>query len=120
MALQFRRRWFWVLGGLLVVTALIYGAARVADEPVRRYMEAEVNRRLTGYTVRIPVLRVQPWLATIELRDASILQDVNPDPPVTRVGRLRTRLDWRALLHRRIVADITFERPTIYVNLRNI
>ena len=120
MALRPRRRRFWLLGGLLVFAALVYGAARFADEPVRRYMEAEVNRRLTGYTVRIPVLHVQPWTASIELREASILQNANPDPPVARVGRLRTRLDWRALLHRRIVADVTFERPTIYVNLRNV
>jgi Domain of Unknown Function (DUF748) len=120
MALRGRRRWVWLLGGLVLVTALVYGAARFADEPVRRYMEAEVNRRLTGYTVRIPALQVRPWTASIELRDAAIRQDANPDPPVAQVGRLSTRLDWRALLHRRIVADITFERPTIYLNLRNV
>jgi hypothetical protein len=120
MVLQLRRRWVWLLGGLVLVMAVVYGAARFADEPVRRYMEAEVNRRLTGYTVRIPVLHVRPWMASIELGDASIFQNANPDPPVAHVGRLSTRLDWRALLHRRIVADITFERPTIHVNLRNV
>ena len=120
MALRVRRRWIWLLGGLVLLVGLVYGAARYADEPVRRYMEAEVNRRLTGYTVRIPALHVQPWTVSIELRDAAILQDANPDPPVAHVGRLSTRLDWRALLHRRIVADITFERPTIYVNLKNV
>ena len=120
MALRVRRRWIWLLGGLVLLVGLVYGAARYADEPVRRYMEAEVNRRLTGYTVRIPALHVQPWTVSIELRDAAILQDANPDPPVAHVGRLSTRLDWRALLHRRIVADITFERPTIYLNLKNV
>ena len=101
MAVRVRRRWVWLLGGLVLVTALVYGAARLADEPVRRYMEAEVNRRLTGYTVRIPALQVRPWTASIELREAAIRQDANPDPPVAQVGRLSTRLDWRALLHRR-------------------
>lgn len=115
-----RRRWIWLLGGLLVLAGLGYGAARFADEPVRRYMEAEVNRRLTGYTVRLPALRVRPWAASIELRDASLVQHANPDPPVAHVGSLRTRLDWRALLHRRVVADITFERPTLYVDLNNV
>jgi hypothetical protein len=120
MALRVRRRWVWLLGGLVLFMALVYGAARYADEPVRRYMEAEVNRRLTGYTVRIPALYVRPWSVSIELRDAAIFQDANPDPPVAHVGRLSTHLDWRALLHRRIVADITFERPTIYLNLKNV
>jgi hypothetical protein len=115
-----RRRWIWLLGGLLALVGLGYGVARFADEPLRRYMEAEVNRRLTGYTVHLPTLRVRPWSASIELRDASIVQQANPDPPVAHVGRLRTRLDWRALLHRRVVADITFERPTLYVDLKNL
>jgi len=57
-----RRRWIWLLGGSLVLAGLGYGAARFADEPVRRYMEAEVNRRLTGYTVR--VLPAHPLLAS--------------------------------------------------------
>ena len=120
MMLRIPRRWGWVLGGLALLTVSAYAAARFADEPVRRYMEAEVNRRLTGYTVRIAALHVHPWTASVELRDATIAQDPNPDPPVAQVGRLVTRIDWRALLHRRVVADISFERPTVYLNLRQV
>ena len=120
MMLRTRRRWGWLLGGLALLTVSAYAAARFADEPVRRYMEAEVNRRLTGYTVRIAALHVHPWTASVELRDATIAQDANPDPPVAQVGRLVTRIDWRALLHRRVVADISFERPTVYLNLRQV
>jgi hypothetical protein len=120
MMLRIRRRWAWLLGGLALLTVSAYAAARFADEPVRRYMEAEVNRRLTGYTVRIAALHVNPWTASVELRDATIAQDANPDPPVAQVGRLVTRIDWRALLHRRVVADISFERPTVYLNLRQV
>jgi Domain of Unknown Function (DUF748) len=120
MMLRIRRRWAWLLGGLALLTVSAYAAARFADEPVRRYMEAEVNRRLTGYTVRIAALHVHPWTASVELRDVTIAQDANPDPPVAQVGRLVTRIDWRALLHRRVVADISFERPTVYLNLRQV
>jgi hypothetical protein len=120
MALRIRRRWLFLLGGLVLLTVLVYGTARFADEPLRRYMEAEVNRRLTGYTVQIAALRVHPWTASVELRDATIAQDANPDPPVAQVARLVTRIDWRALLHRRVVADISFERPTVYLNLKQV
>jgi hypothetical protein len=120
MALRIRRRWLFLLGGLVLLTVLVYGTARFADEPLRRYMEAEVNRRLTGHTARITALRVHPWTASVELRDATIAQDANPDPPVAQVGRLVTRIDWRALLHRRVVADISFERPTVYLNLKQV
>src|SRR6266849_3831298 len=120
IALPIRRRWVWLLGGLALLMVLVYGAARFANEPLRRYMEAEVNRRLTGYTVQIAALHVHPWIASLELRDATIAQDVNPDPPVAQVSRLVTRIDWRALLHRRVVADISFDRPTLYLNLTQV
>jgi hypothetical protein len=120
MTLRIRGRWLFLLGGLVLLTVLVYGTARFADEPLRRYMEAEVNRRLTGYTVQIAALRVHPWTASVELRDATIAQDANPDPPVAQVARLVTRIDWRALLHRRVVADISFERPTVYLNLKQV
>jgi hypothetical protein len=120
MALPIRRRWIWLLGGLALLVVLVYGAARFANEPLRHYMEAEVNRRLTGYTVRIAALHVHPWTASLELRGATIAQDVNPDPPVAQVARLVTRVDWRALLHRRVVADITFDHPTVYLNLKQV
>jgi uncharacterized protein DUF748 len=120
MVLPIRRRWVCLLGGLAVLTVLVYGAARSADEPLRRYMEAEVNRRLTGYTVQIAALHVHPWTAALELRDATIVQDANPNPPVAQVSRLVTRIDWRGLLHRRVVADISFERPTVYLNLTQL
>ena len=120
MALPIRRRWVWLLGGLALLIVLVYGAAWFANEPLRRYMEAEVNRRLTGYTVQIAALHVHPWTASLELRDATIAQDVNPDPPVAQVSRLVTRIDWRALLHRRVVADISFDHPTVYLNLKQV
>src|SRR5258708_12837122 len=120
MALRIRRRWVFLLGGFVLLTVLVFGAARFADEPLRRYMEAEVNRRLTGYTVQIGALHVHPWIGSLELRDATIAQDANPDPPVAQVARLVTRIDWRALLHRRVVAAISFERPTAYLNLKQV
>jgi Domain of Unknown Function (DUF748) len=115
-----RRRWIWLLGALGLLGVLTYGIARYADEPVRRYLEHEVNQRLTGYTVRIPSLRLHPWMGSIELLDATIVQDAKPDPPVTHIARLVTSIDWRALLHRRLVADITFDRPTLHLDLENV
>ncbi len=115
-----RRRWFLLLGLLGLLSALTYGTARSLEEPLRRYLEAEVNRRLTGYTVRIPTLHVHPWTASVELRDAAIVQNANPDPPVALISRLLTSLDWRALLDRQIVADISFERSTVHLNLRHV
>jgi len=120
MALVARRRQIWLLGLLGLLVVLTYGLARFTDEPLRRYMEDKVNQRLTGYTVQIRALHVHPWTVSFDLENATILQDANPDPPVTDIARLTVSLDWRALVHRRIVADITFDRPTVYLDLRQV
>lgn len=120
MGFSIHRRWLWLFGTLALLGLLFYGVARSLDEPVRRYMETEANRRLTGYTVRIPMLRVHLWNASVEVRGASLVQDANPDPPVFHMERFVTAVDWRALLHRRVVADLTFDRPTAFLNLRQV
>src|SRR5262245_12995556 len=106
------------LGALLLVATYI--GARSLDEPVRRYMEAEVNRRLTGYTVSIPGLRLHLLAAAIEMREATLVQNDNPDPAVLHIRRLVTSLDWRALIHGRVVADVTFDHPTVHLDLRQV
>jgi hypothetical protein len=107
-------------GSLALLVVAAWAAVRFLDEPVRRYMEAEANRRLTGYTVSIPGLRVHPLAAAIEMREATLVQNDNPDPPVLHIRRLVTSLDWRALIHGRVVADVTFDHPTVHLDLRQV
>ncbi len=119
MRLSLRSRRVWLAGlflGLIAVTAL---SALSPDVPARRYMEREINRRLTGYTVTIGALRIHPWTVSLELRDATISQNANPGPPVARIRALSASIHWRALLHGKVVADVTFDRPELYVNLKH-
>src|SRR6266498_5012734 len=120
MALPIRRRRLWLLGLFALLVILTYGLARLMDEPLRRYMEYRVNQCLTGYTVRMRTLHVHPWTVSLDLENATILQDANPDPPVANITKLTVSVDWRGLIHRRIVADITFDRPTVYLDLRQV
>jgi hypothetical protein len=39
---------------------------------------------------------------------------------VIRIRRLRTTFDWRALWHGRVVADITFDRPEVSLDLSHV
>jgi hypothetical protein len=120
MVFPIRRRWVWLVGvlaGLIAATALVSVSV---DEPARRYMEREINRRLTGYTVTVRALRVHPWTVSIELLDATISQDANPDPPVARIRALEASVHWRALTHGKVVADITFDHPALYVDLDHL
>jgi uncharacterized protein DUF748 len=115
-----RRRWvlsFALLAGLIGATALVSVSV---SEPARRYMEREINGRLTGYTITVGGLRVRPWTVSLELLDSTIAQDANPVPPVARIRSLTASLHWRALTHGKLVADITFDKPVLYVDLNHI
>jgi Domain of Unknown Function (DUF748) len=114
------RAWRWAITVVIAAILLSIGFVFMSGELLRRYVEREVNTRLTGYTVRIGALDVFPLRGAFELRDWTIVQDARPDPPVASIDRLRTTLDWSALRQGRIVADILFERPRLHVDLKHV
>ena len=120
MRFPVRSQWIWLIGVAASLVAVIWSAAQSIDEPARQYMEREINRRLTGYTVTVRALHVHPLTLSLELLDSTISQDANPSPPVARIRSLAASIDWRALRHRKIVANMTFDRPELYVNLENL
>ena len=79
-----------------------------------------MNARLQDYTVRIGALDFQPFGFSVDLKDVSITQDAHPDPPVARVSTLSASVQWRALLHARVVPDLLVERPAVHLNLTQL
>lgn len=114
------RKYRWVGGILAVVIVLAYTAAYLMDEPLRAYVEREANQRLTGYTLRIHGLSVHPHTLSFDVKDATLTQDANPKVPIADIHRLNTTIHWRALLHRRLAADMTFDRPKFHLDLSHI
>jgi hypothetical protein len=115
-----RRWWIWLVGavGLLVVAAVV--VSFFTDEPLRRYVERQMNARLQGYSVRIGALDFHPFGFSVDLKDVVIVQDGHPDPPVVRVPELSASMQWRALLRGRVVSDIQIERPAVHLNLAQV
>jgi hypothetical protein len=115
-----RRWWIWLVGavGLLVVAAVV--VSFFIDEPLRRYVERQMNARLQGYSVRIGALDFHPFGFSVDLKDVVIVQDSYPDPPVVRVPELSASMQWRALLRGRVVSDIQIERPAVHLNLTQV
>lgn len=113
-------RWFWVAGGVIALIAAVYGAAFLVDEPLRRSIEREMNGRLKGYTVHLGGASFHPHGFSLDLKNVVVTQDANPDPPVMRIARLRGSVQWRALLHGRLVGDMLIERPSVYLNLAHV
>ena len=86
------------------------------DEPMRRQMERRLNDRLRGYTVQIRALDFHVLGFSLDLKDAVIVQQANPDPPVARIPKLSASVQWRELLTGYVVADFLFDNPVVYVN----
>ena len=115
-----RRWWIWLVGavGLLLVAAVI--GSLFIDEPLRRYVEQQMNAQLQGYTVHIGALDVHPFSFSADLKEVIIRQDAHPDPPIIHVPELRTSVQWRALLRGRVVADVQIERPAVHLTLTQV
>jgi len=112
------RRWFLAAGALVVFMLVASGVALFfIDEPLRRYTEAKMNASLKGYTVTIGKLHFSPINFSMDLRNAVIVQNQYPDPPVANVERLYASVHWRALLSGRVVGDILIEHPIVVLNL---
>jgi hypothetical protein len=106
-----------------VVAFLVLAAVAASffiDEPLRRYVERQVNARLQGYTVRIGALDVHPLSFSVDVTDVSLTQDAHPDPPVVRIPALSAGVQWRALLSGTIVADVGVERPALHLNFTQL
>lgn len=87
----------------------------MASEPLRRYLERQVNAALVGYTASIGkvVLHIRGF--GVELREVAVVQNAQPRPPVIYLPSWRTHVEWRALLSGALVARVDFDRPEIYL-----
>src|SRR5262245_49992694 len=111
------RRWLVVIAAAGLVLAVIFGAAFLIDEPLRRYTEAKMNRALKGYTAHIGKLDFHPLGFSLDLFEVVVVQDAHSDPPVASIALIGASVHWRALLRGRVVGDIVIDRPTVHVNL---
>jgi len=114
-----RRHWIWlaVLGTLALILLLV--ASRF-DEYLRRNLEAKMNQHLKGYTVSVGHAHLNPFTFSLTLKQLTIRQQANPEPPVADVPRLKTSVEWRQLLTFHLVADAVFTQPRVHVNLPQI
>ena len=125
------RRWFprvhlraprsrgarYTLIGLGILIALIVIASFFVDEPLRRTIESQMNARMKGYTAHIERLRFHPLGFGVTLYNTTLSQDAHPDPPVLDVERLDASVEWKALLHARLVANFRFQEPKLHVDI---
>ena len=113
-----RRSVLWIGGSIALILILVFVAAYLLDEPLRRRMEADLNNRLKGYTVRIGRLDFHPIGLSLELENLIISQNAHPEPSIAQIANLSASVHWRALLSGRLVADFQIDDPVVHLDLR--
>jgi Domain of Unknown Function (DUF748) len=104
-----------VRGAVALLAVAAVAVSFVLGEPLRRYAEQHMNARLQGYTVRIGALDVHPFGLSLDVQDVVLVQQAQSDPPVLRLPKLSAKVQGRALLAARVVADVRVERPAIHL-----
>lgn len=104
-----------VLG--FVVILVIIAASYFVDEPLRRKLEAEMNNRLKGYTVKVTRLAFHPIGFSLDLEGLTVVQNAKPDRPVAEIPDLHASVHWRALLSSHLVADFEISDPKVHFDL---
>jgi Domain of Unknown Function (DUF748) len=102
---------------VLILIVLLIVASFFVDEPMRRTMERRMNQSLKGYSVQIPKLHFSLFGLSVTLRDLTVRQQANPNPPVIVVPRLKASVQWEELLTLHLVADFLMDKPRLNVNL---
>jgi hypothetical protein len=95
-------------------------AGHFIDEPLRAYMEHELNNRVQGYSFRIEKLNFHPIGFSLDLKDVTVRQNSAPDPPVATIPRWNASLEWTALLFGRLVNNHFIERPILHITLTQV
>lgn len=116
-----RRRWLRIGGGALgVLLLLVYAAAFLLDEPIRRQVERQMNARLKGYSVRLGAADFHPLNLGIDFRNLLVRQEANPEPPVMNIRELNASVEWMSLLRGKLVGNVVIDRPALHINLNHL
>ncbi len=111
-----RRHLLWILVSAIVLLILVL-LASTFDEYLRKTLEGKINQKLHGYHVTLGHAHLSPLGLGLILQQVVIRQDANPEPPIASIPRLKTSVEWSAVLTGHLVADAVFFQPQVHVNL---
>lgn len=106
-----RHRGWWIAFGVIaVVLVLVVTAAFLAEEPLRRYAEAQANERLPDYRTTIGGLDLHPLTLAADFTDIVIRQQAHPEPVLAVIPYARAGVGLFPLLTGTISADLHVDR----------
>jgi hypothetical protein len=97
--------------GLIVLLVL---AAALIDDPLRGYLERNVNEKIEGSHLQIGALDLHPLTLSVELEHVVVRQTAEPEPPILLLPSWQASLQWRELVRGHVVSDHLLEQPRIH------
>jgi Domain of Unknown Function (DUF748) len=110
----------WMAGILVFLIVLAIILPYVASGPLRKHVQGNINHHLKAYQVSIGQLRFHTIGFTADLYHLQIIQKGMPNPPVADIPHLAMGVHWKAIMHGRLVADLTIDEPKIHFDIRNV
>ena len=108
----------WTAGTIAVVLILVIALSYAIEGPLRRKLEADINKSLKGYSVRVGRADFHPIGLSLDLENSTIYQSAHPVPAVAEIPYLSASVHWKALLFGRLVAEFEIDNPKVHVDLR--
>ncbi|MBD0315651.1 MAG: DUF748 domain-containing protein [Nitrospiraceae bacterium] len=106
-----RHRGWWIAFGIIaVLLLLVVTAAFFAEEPLRRYAEAQANQRLPEYHTTIGALELHPLTLAADLKDIVIRQQAHPEPALAVIPYARAGIAFLPLFTGTVSADLHVDR----------
>lgn len=125
MVSQQRKSWFIrafaLTSGVIVFILLLLGlGSYFIEEPLREYMESNLNENLKGYTVQLEAVDIHPIGLSIDFENLTLRQEANPDPPLLVISSWTASIQWIALLKLEIVSDHLINHAKIFLSLTQV
>lgn len=94
------------IAGFIGIVLLLIGISLFfIDEPLRGYIESELNNQLAGYSVELEGVDFHPLGFSINFENLILRQNANPDPPLLTIPLWTASIQWAELLKLKIVSD---------------
>jgi hypothetical protein len=110
----------WMVGIPVALALLLVAGSYFLDEPLRRGMEARINRNLKGYSVRLPAVHFQLLDLSLTLKGLTLIQQTHPAPAVASFPLIKATIHWREIFSGKLVAEVLLNQPNININLKQL
>ena len=106
----------WFAISVFVLFLLAGALLFLADEPLRAFIERQLNSHVQGYHFTVGKAHLYPNVS-LEIRDLVMTQTEHPDPPVATIPRWHFSVQWRQIFSGVLVSDYLIERPVLHITL---